>query len=187
MALAFSPDPDILANFSLENYYRGSTSQLMSNIDDELRYSIGGRWRSLSEEYGHPFTLTFGATVGRDFNKPSVGALFTDVVLSKRLSRLDLKLSALYGIYASEKPLGVGLGVSREVLPSFYIGGEITVTNERKKIWQLNAEYDFENTPFRIGLFATNAIGRTGMGQLYSTSEPTIGAALRWETNLNLF
>ena len=125
MALAFSPDPDILANFSLENYYRGSTSQLMSNIDDELRYSIGGRWRSLSEEYDHPFTLTFGATVGRDFNKPSVGALFTDVVLSKRLSRLDLKLSALYGIYASEKPLGVGLGVSREVLPSFYIGGEI--------------------------------------------------------------
>ena len=119
LALAFSPDPDILANFSLENYYRGSTSKLMSNIDDELRYSIGGRWRSLSEEYGHPFTLTFGANVGRDFNKPSVGALFTDVVLSKRLSRLDLKLSALYGIYASEKPLGVGLGVSRECVPSF--------------------------------------------------------------------
>ena len=187
LSLAFSPDPDVLVDFSLENYNLGSTSKFRSSTVEDLRYSIGVRWQSLSEEYGHPFTLAFGVSAGRDLKNPSIGVLFTDVALSKRLGELDLKMSALYGIFANEKPMGVGLGVSHEILPSFNIGGEIIFTSKREEVWQLNAEYTFENSPLSLGVFATNAIGRTGVGQLYSTSEPAIGAALRWKTNLDLF
>jgi hypothetical protein len=187
MALAFSPDPDVLVDFSLENYNLGSTSKFRSTTDEELRYSIGGRWQSLSEEYGHPFTLALGATAGRDVKKPSVGILFADAAFSKKLGKIDLKVSALYGIWAAEKPMGIGLGVSHKILPNFNIDGEIVLTSQQEEIWQFNAKYNFENSPFSLGVFATNAIGRTGVGQLYSTSEPAMGLSLHWKTNLDLF
>ena len=185
--LAFAPDPDILFEFNLEQYASGSSSSFRPDNQEDQRFAVGGRWRAFSEQYGHPFDLEFGVSAGRDIEKPSLGVLFADVRLLKKVGGTDLTLKALHASYADKKPIGAGFGISGSISKDFSVGAETVFTSEGEKIWKLNGEYQFDNLPFSLGLFAGNAIGRTGVGQLYSSSEIQIGASLSWETSLDLF
>lgn len=186
-ALAFSPDPDIVLEFNFEEYASGSPSNFRADNLEDQRFAIGGRWRAFSQQYGHPFDLELGVSAGRDIEKPSLGVLFADARLLKKVGETDLTLKALHASYADKKPIGVGLGVSRSIYNGLSLGAETVFTSEGEKIWKLNGEYQFDNLPFSLGLFAGNAIGRTGVGQLYSSSDIQIGASLSWRTRLDLF
>jgi hypothetical protein len=185
--LAFAPDPDILFEFNLEQYASASQSSFRLDDQEDRRFAVGGRWRALREQYGHPFDLEFGVSAGRDIEKPSLGVLFADARLLKKFGGTDLTLKALHASYADKKPIGVGFGISGSLYKDFSLGAETVFTSEGEKIWKLKGKYQFANLPFSLGLFAGNAIGRTGVGQLYSSSEMQIGASLSWETSLDLF
>jgi predicted porin len=184
--LKYSIDPDIQFEFVAEQYHSGENSRFRFRNNEDLRVTVGGRWQALGERYGHPFDLSFGVSVGRDLKDPSIGALVADARLAKSMGPYSISAQASGAIFADVYVQGFGIEATRAVAKNFHINLGTRFTNNSDTIWTAGVTKTFENSPFSIGLEATNAMGTTGLGTLYEASKPHLKVSVMWVTALDL-
>jgi hypothetical protein len=184
--LKYSIDPDIQFEFVAEQYHSGENSRFRSRNKEDLRVTVGGRWQALGEHYGHPFDLSFGVSAGRDLKDPSIGALVADARLSKSIGPYSISAQASGAIFADVYAQGFGIEATRTIAENFHANLGTKFTNNGDTIWTAGVTKTFENSPFSIGLEATNAMGTTGLGTLYQASKPHLKVSVMWVTALDL-
>ena len=184
--LKYSIDPDIQFEFVAEQYHSGENSRFRSRNNEDLRVTVGGRWQALGERYGHPFDLSFGVSAGRDLKDPSIGALVAHAQLSKSIGAYSISAQASGAIFADVYVQGFGIEATRTIAENFHVNLGTRFTNNSDTIWTAGVTKTFENSPFSIGLEATNAMGTTGLGTLYEASKPHLKVSVMWVTALDL-
>ena len=179
-------DTTVYPSFVAEQYHSGENSRFRSRNNEDLRVTVGGRWQALGERYGHPFDLSFGVSVGRDLKDPSIGALVAHARLSKSMGPYSISAQAAGATFADVYVQGFGIEATRAVAKNFHINLGTRFTNNGNTIWTAGVTKTFEDSPFSIGLEATNAMGTTGLGTLYEASKPHLKMSVMWVTALDL-
>ncbi|MEN8659234.1 MAG: hypothetical protein ABF313_14430, partial [Marivita sp.] len=182
----YASDPDILFEFVAEQYHSGSASDFRSRDIEDIRVTAGGSWQALREAYGHPANVSLGVSAGRDLGTPSIGALFATARLSKSIGPYGIGAQASGAIFADVEAKGLGLDITRDIMPGLSAKIGATLTNTDETIWSAGLNKAFENTPLTVGIHATNAMGVVGIGTLYAAPQPHLKVSFTWTTAIDL-
>ncbi|MEM9448122.1 MAG: hypothetical protein AAGA75_06275 [Cyanobacteria bacterium P01_E01_bin.6] len=186
VSLAYSPDQDFQIEGMLEEF--GSEDEVSDedSAGDDLKYLLGARIRLLDQVQGDPFSLAARVLGGRDTDSDGqTGILFFDVPLTYQVnSRAALFLNPKVAAFSSEFRVGIGLGVNYEVIRGLQLIGEVTPVidgeNGEPTVWAAGARYQIPRTSVNLDLYATNAIGRNGLGTLAAEPGARFGFNVNW-------
>ncbi|MEL6223266.1 MAG: hypothetical protein AAFR31_11565 [Cyanobacteria bacterium J06627_8] len=169
VGVAYSPDRDFQIEAFLEEF--GSEDEVGTDVSagDDLKYLLGARVRLLDQVQGDPVSLAARLLGGRDTDSDNqVGTLFIDVPLTYQVnSRTALTFNPRLSAFADEFQFGVGFGVNYEVIRGLQLIGEVTpLVNGEPTVWAAGTRYRIPETSVSLDVYATNAIGRNGLGTL---------------------
>lgn len=178
LALRYSPDPLIDIGLAVEPIRTGAGFR----NEGSPRYSITGRWQAMDRAAGAPVDLSFHLSAGRDIATPTLGVMDLGLSARARIGRAALTVAPRVGMYAAERPMGLGLGLSYDLTPTVTALAETTVLRGDAPNWTLGARYQPPGRPLSVELYATTAAALTGIGSLHSTDRATVGVAVSWDT-----
>lgn len=185
IALFHTIDPDFQFELAFEDFALGTGSNFRSEAVEDTRFFVGGRWQAMDEAYGHPFNLGFRVFAGRDIQKPTNGVIYAEGSASKRFGDLEVTLNPRFAAFAKELRAGLGLGLSYDFSDSLTAIAEITPLRNDDPVWAVGLRKNFDDLPFTVDLFSTNAAGLNGIGSLLSNDKPQIGVSIHWETDFD--
>ena len=182
----FSTDPDFQFEFTVEEFALREGANFRSKASESARYMIGGRWQAMDEAYGHPWSMGFGISGGRDFSDPQVGILYAEGSASKAYYWGELGLGGRAAIYSDKTVVGIGLAARYDVAYDLAAFGELTAVKRDHPVWAAGLRWKSSKLPFELDIFTTNSVGMNGIGSLLSNNNPTLGVSLHFENPLEL-
>lgn len=185
LALFHTIDPDFQFELAFEDFALGTGSNFRNETAEDTRFFVGGRWQAMDEAYGHPFSLGFRVFAGRDIKKPTVGVIYAEGSASKRFGDAEFTVNPRLAAFGKELRAGLGLGVSYDFTDSLTAIAELTPLRGDKPVWAFGIRKSFEQAPFTLDLYTTNAAGLNGIGSLLSNDKPQIGVSIHWETGFD--
>lgn len=186
VSLFHPTDPDFQYEVSFEDYALNAGSNFRSEVDEDIRYMVGGRWQAMDEAYGHPVNLAFRVFAGRDAAKPTLGTIYAEAMASKTFGQnIEVTVNPRAAAFGSTVKFGAGLGVHYSFSNTLTAIGEYTYVRGDDAVWALGLRKSFSNVPFTVDLFTTNAVGLSGVGSLLSNDKPQFGISLHWETGFD--
>ena len=183
----FSTDPDFQFEFSVEDFVLREGSEFRSEASEGLRYMIGGRWQAMDEAYGHPLSMGFRVSGGRDLSDPQIGILYTEGTASKAVDWGELAVGGRAAFYSDKTVMGLGLAARYDLADDLAGFGELTVVKRDEPVWSAGYRWKPSTLPFELDIFATNSIGLNGIGSILSNKKPSFGMSLHFENPLDLF
>ena len=180
--IAAARDPGVQFDAVIEEFADDASVDPAAVPAFEPRLSFGGRLRLLSAKDGAPFTVTARLLAGRDLEAPTVGVFYGGLPITYQPSgRLALHVDPRFAAFGDQRTAGVGVGVSYRMTDALQMLAEVTATDRAQPaIWSIGARYDLDGLPVSIDAFATNAIGRHGLGTLIAQDDPRFGIGLTW-------
>lgn len=182
----YATDPDFQFEFTVEDYALRAGSNFRSEAVEGTRLMIGGRWQAMDEAYGHPFSLGFGVSGGRDVPSPEIGALYAEGTASKAFDWGEVAVNGRGAIYAASTLLGAGVSLRYDLAPEVSAFGEFTAAYRDDPVWAGGLRLKPAKLPVWVDLFTTNAVGLSGLGSLLSNDTPSFGVAVHLERALDL-
>lgn len=183
IGLAYSPDEALQIEAILEEFARDDSVSPADIAGDDLKYMVGGRLQLLDQHQGDPVSLAARLLGGRDTaSGQQVGTLFVDVpVTFQANSRTALFFNPRLAAFGEESIVGVGFGVNHEVARGLQLIGEVTPVFDRDRtVWAVGTRYSLPDAAVSLDLYATNAVGRNGLGTLVGQSDARFGVGLNW-------
>lgn len=186
-ALIVSPDYDGQMEAIIEQYATDGSVAGGSTPNDFARYMLGAKLRFLDQNNGSPISLSVRALLGRDFSPSLTGVFYLGVPMSyKATPRIVVSVNPKLAAFGSTVTYGVGFGANYQVFDALQIIGEVTaVATGGRTVWASGLRYGRPNSPVSFDLFATNAIGRHGLGSLVAQSEPRIALSATYRLGLS--
>ncbi len=186
LALRFSPDHAIQIEALIEDYADDGSVGPDRNPSQDARYMFGGRLQFLDRNNGDAFSLSAGLLAGRDVERPTTGVLFADLAASRDIGAATaVTINPRFAVFGDEEIGGLGLGINHAFGPNWQVIGEVTpVSGGEDAVWAAGARYAFDAAPASLDLFATNAIGRHGLGTLVAQDSARIGVGVSFESRL---
>ncbi len=180
VGLAYSPDEALQLEANVEDFGLGDRTTAAAS--DSLRYTLGARVQLLDQRRGAPISLSARILGGRDTEADgTTGVLFTDLPMAYEAGeRVALLFNPRAAFSSGDTRLGLGFGINYEVVRGLQLMGEVTpVFGGNRMVWGLGSRYSFPNA-VSLDIYATNALGRHGLGTLVSGSEVRLGAGINW-------
>lgn len=180
VGLAYSPDEALQIEAILEDFGSSSGVRSPSAVSDGLRYMVGAKLRLLDQRQGDAVSLSARILAGR--NTRTVGVLFAELPITYQASpSTALFFTPKFAAFSDQIDVGLGLGVNYEVASGLQLLGEITpVFGGDRLVWAIGTRYSFSSQPLSVDLYATNAIGRNGIGTLVGQADAQFGIGLNW-------
>ena len=180
VTLAYSPDQDFQIEAILEEFADGASPA--DTAGDSLKYMVGARLQLMDQRRGDPVSLGARVLGGRDTaSGQQIGTLVADVPVTYQAnSRTALFFNPRAAAFGDETRVGVGFGVNHEVAQGLQLIGEVTPVLDERAVWSVGTRYSLPSTAVSFDLYATNGIGRTGLGTLVGQSETRLGLGLNW-------
>ncbi len=180
VGLAYSPDEAFQIEAILEDFGSSSGVRSPSAVSDGLRYMVGAKLRLLDQRQGDAVSLSARILAGR--NTRTVGVLFAELPITYQASpSTALFFTPKFAAFSDQIDVGLGLGVNYEVASGLQLLGEITpVFGGDRLVWAIGTRYSFSSQPLSVDLYATNAIGRNGIGTLIGQADAQFGIGLNW-------
>ena len=183
VGLAYSPDEALQIEAILEEFAEDGSVDPADIAGDDLKYLVGARLQLLDQHQGDPVSLAARLLGGRDTSAgQQVGTIFVDVpVTFQANSRTALFLNPRLAAFGNESNVGVGFGVNYELARGLQLIGEVTPVFDRDRtVWAAGTRYSLPNAAVSLDLYATNAVGRNGLGTLVGQSDTRFGVGLNW-------
>lgn len=180
--LAYSPDDNLQLEGILEEFGSEGEVSPADSAGDNLKYQIGARLRLLNQFQGDPVSLSARILGGRDTDADQqIGTFFAELPVTYQASSqiaflFDPKLAA----FGDDTRVGLGLGLNYEVAPGLQLIGEVTPVVSESTIWAVGTRYRLPVAPVSLDLYATNAIGRHGLGTLVGEPGARLGVNVNW-------
>jgi len=186
LALQFSPDHAIQLEALVEDYAEDGSVGPDRNPSEDARYMFGGRLQLLDQNNGDAVSLSARLLAGRDIERPTTGVLFGGLSASREIGAATaVTVNPRFAVFGDEEIGGLGLGLNHVIGRNWQLIGEITpVTGGEDAVWAAGARYALDGMPASLDLFATNAIGRHGLGTLVAQDSTRIGLGVSFETRL---
>lgn len=185
-AVYFSPDHQIQLEAVLEDYADDGSVGADRNPSEDARYMLGGRLQLLDQYNGDAFSLSARLLAGRDIERPTVGVLYAGLSATRDLGdRTAVTANLRAAAFGDEVLAGLGFGVNHALSDSLALVGEATpVSDGETPVWALGARYSPPGAAASLDLYATNAIGRFGLGTLVAQDGARIGLGVSFESRL---
>ncbi|MBE9068698.1 porin [Leptolyngbya cf. ectocarpi LEGE 11479] len=183
VGLAYSPDEALQVEAILEEFAEDDSVDPADTAGDDLKYMVGARLQLLDQHQGDPVSLAARILGGRDTaSGQQVGTIFVDVpVTFQANSRTALFLNPRLAAFGNESNVGIGLGVNHEVARGLQLIGEVTpVFDGDRTVWAVGTRYSLPKAAVSLDLYATNAVGRNGLGTVVGQSEARFGVGFNW-------
>lgn len=184
VGLAYSPDEAfqidaILEDFG-EDFGSNSSASSVSAASDRWRYMVGAKLRLLDQRQGNAVSLSARILGGR--NTRSIGVLFAELPITYQASpSTALFFNPKFAAFGNQIEVGLGLGVNYEIASGLQLLGEVTpVFGGDRTVWAVGTRYRFPSQPLSVDLYATNAMGRNGLGTLIGQADAQLGIGLNW-------
>lgn len=180
VGLAYSPDEAFQIEAVLEDFGSDSSISSESAVSSGLRYMLGAKLRLLDQRQGDAVSLSARILGGR--NNRTVGVLFAELPITYQASpSTALFFNPKLAAFSDQLEVGFGFGANYEIASGLQLLGEITpVFGGDRAVWAIGTRYSFPTQPLNIDLYATNAIGRNGLGTLIGQADAQFGIGLNW-------
>ena len=180
LTLAYSPDQAFQIDAILEEFADGASPA--DTAGDSLKYMVGARLQLMDQRQGDPVSLGARVLGGRDTDSgQQIGTLVADVPVTYQAnSRTALFFNPRAAAFGDETRVGVGFGVNHEVAQGLQLIGEVTPVLDERTVWSVGTRYSLPSTAVSLDLYATNGVGRNGLGTLVGQSETRLGLGLNW-------
>lgn len=183
VGLAYSPDEALQIEAILEEFAEDDSVDPVDTAGDDLKYMVGARLQLLDQHQGDPVSLAARVLGGRDTSSgQQVGTIFVDVpVTFQANSRTALFFNPRLAAFGNQSNVGIGFGVNHEVARGLQLIGEVTpVFDGDRTVWAVGTRYSLPKAAASIDLYATNAVGRNGLGTVVGQSNARFGVGLNW-------
>ncbi|MEM7062191.1 MAG: porin [Cyanobacteria bacterium P01_B01_bin.77] len=184
VGLAYSPDESLQIEAILEEFAEDDSVDPADTAGDDLKYMVGARLQLLDQHQGDPVSLAARILGGRDTaSGQQIGTIFVDVpVTFQANSRTALLFNPRLAAFGNQSNVGIGFGVNHEVAQGIQLIGEVTpVFDGDRTVWAVGTRYSLPNTAASLDLYATNAVGRNGLGTVVGQSDTRFGVGLNWK------
>lgn len=181
--LAYSPDQDFQLEASIDEFGSEDRVTTEDSAGENLKYFLGARVRLLDQIQGDPLSLAVRVLGGRDTGRSGqLGTLFVDVPVTYQMgSRAALFFNPRLAAFFDNTRIGFGFGMNYEVARGLQLIGEVTpVLEGEPTVWAVGSRYQIPRSAVNLDLYATNAIGRYGLGSLAGDSQPRLGFNFNW-------
>jgi hypothetical protein len=155
-------------------------SVLETDVGTDTQYRLGGKLMFLNQADKDPFSLAGRLTVGRDFGNEQGYMMLELPFMYEFNSQLAALFSPKAAINGGNTPVGLGLGLNYQILPTIQLIGEVTplVTGERT-VWAAGLRF-FPMDSLAIDLLGTNATSQLDLGELVAEPGTRFSASLQW-------
>ncbi|MDP5018890.1 MAG: porin, partial [Dolichospermum sp.] len=147
---------------------------------------IGGamKLKFLDQLRGDPLSLSFklaGISETTPQNGSIKGTLYSEFPISYQLApETSISINPKVGLFGKTSRFGVGLGVNQVLFDKLQLIGEYTpIFDNRKDVWSAGLRF-LPNAALAFDIFATNAIGQSGLGTLTGEPETSVGLSINW-------
>lgn len=184
VGLAYSPDEALQIEAILEEFAEDDSVDPADTAGDDLKYMVGARLQLLDQHQGDPVSLAARILGGRDTaSGQQVGTIFVDVPVTVQANaRTALFFNPRLAAFGNQSNVGVGFGVNHEVARGLQLIGEITpVFDGDRTVWAIGTRYSLPKAAASLDLYATNAVGRNGLGTVVGQSEARFGVGFNWK------
>lgn len=184
VGLAYSPDEALQIEAILEEFAEDDSVDSADTAGDDLKYMVGARLQLLDQHQGDPVSLAARLLGGRDTaSGQQVGTIFVDVpVTFQANSRTALFFNPRLAAFGNQSNVGIGFGVNHEVTRGLQLIGEVTpVFDSDRTVWAVGTRYSLPNAVASLDLYATNAVGRNGLGTVVGQSDARLGVGFNWK------
>lgn len=175
-------DPGVQFEALVEDFANDGSVDPAAVPEFETRLTFGGRMRLFVSERDQPLTVTARLLAGRDLEEPTTGVFYGALPITYEPSdRLAIHLDPRFAAFGSRRTSGIGLGINYRLTDTLKLLAEATaVSQSQSMIWNVGTRYDFSDVPLTLELFATNAMGRYGLGGLVAQDSARLGIRLSW-------
>ena len=183
VSVAYSPDQELQIEAALDQFGSDDDVSLDDSAGDNLKYMLGVRIRLLNQFQGDPLSLGVRILGGRDTGERNqIGILFAEVPVTYQVnSRAALFFNPRLAAFSDTVRFGVGLGLNYEIARGLQLIGEVTpVVDDEPTVWAVGTRYQVPRSSISLELYATNAIGRNGLGNLAGESGARLGFNINW-------
>ena len=181
-SILLSLDQDIQYEGIVEVFADDGSVDATRNPGTDARYMFGGRLRFLDQNNGNLFSLSGRILAGRNITPPTVGVVYADIPITYEVSPdLAVNVTPRFAAFEDVLKYGVGVGVNYRVTDQIQLLADVTPSiSDEPLIWNVGARYDVPDWPIGLEVFATNAIGRFGLGTLVAQDSPRLGLGVSW-------
>ncbi len=185
--LQFSPDYDGQIELAYEQYANDGSVGPSQLRNFTKRYEVALKLRFMDQASGAPFSLSALAQIGRDSSTFKTGVLYLALPMSYDISpRATLNLVPKGAAWGGVRKYGLGLGANFALNDNLTLIGEVTPVNDGDPVvWAAGLRGHSKSVPLHIDLYATNAVGRTGLGSLVGQSGTRVALTATLDLNLN--
>jgi hypothetical protein len=147
---------------------------------------IGGamKLKFLDQARGDLLSLSFklaGISETTRQNGSIKGTLFTEFPIAYQLSpQTSISINPKAGFFGKTSRIGVGIGVNQALSNKLQLIGEYTpVFDGGRDVWSTGLRF-LPSASLAFDVFATNAIGQSGLGTVTGEPDTSVGFSLNW-------
>lgn len=142
----------------------------------DLKVEIGAKLRFLDQQQGDPFSLSARLSGGYNLEESQqIGFLLPELPITySPTPDLAVSVNPKAAFYSNESRVGVGLGANY-ALPGAQLIGEVTPIAGETTVWSLGTRFSIPKTNVGVDVYATNGIGRHGLGTMVAESGVNFG------------
>lgn len=174
--IAYSPDQDFQVELLFDEFEGEDNVSSADSAGRNLKHEVGVKLRFLDQQQGDPFSLSARLSGGRDSGESQqIGFLLPELPITySPTPDLAIFVNPKAAFYSDESRVGVGLGANY-ALPGAQLIGEVTPIASETTVWSLGTRFSIPKTNVGLDLYATNAIGRHGLGTMVAESGVNVG------------
>ena len=183
LLFAYSLSDNLQFEIPIEQYGGGDKFSEIQTAGPGVKYGPGAKIRFLNQAQGDPFSLSLKVLGTVDFQtKADVGTLYAELPIvyqpSPQTALFFNPKGAFNGIITRT---GLGLGINQAISDKFQLIGEFTpVFSGQRSVWSAGVRYFEPQAKFGVDVYASNAIGQSGLGGLVGESGTNVGFNFHW-------
>ncbi len=185
-SLQFSPDFDGQIEATYEQFANDGSVGLTQLANFESRWGLGLKLRFMDQNNGSPISLSLHGRMGRDTSPEQNGVFYLAMPITYKVSdRLALNINPKFAAWGDARKFGLGLGLNYAVTGGLDLIGEVTPVNDGDRVvWAAGLRGHVKAVPLHFDLYATNAVGRTGLGAMVGQSSTRLALTATLDLDL---